>query len=243
MTKARSVDRGSPVPLWAQVLSDLRGRVAAGEFDERFPTDEQLRAEYGVSRQTIREAARRLQGDGVIVRERGRGSTLATSPVEQPLHTLYSLARTAQEQGLSEHSEVRRLERIPAGESRGPLGLADGDTVVYVERLRFVGDEPLSLHRSWLPYERAEGLLDADLRSGSLYDALGACCGVRVTGGWERIQPELPTGAMRRLLGVPDGQAVLVVDRLAIAGSTPVEWRRSVVRGDRYAFRAEWSAT
>lgn len=238
-----SVDRRSPVPLWAQVLEDLRERVAAGEFNERFPTDEQLRQEYGVSRQTIREAARRLQGDGVIVRERGRGSTLAASPVEQPLHTLYSLARTAQDHGFTEHSEVRRLERLRAGGAAEPLGLEPDDEVVFVERLRFVGEEPLSLHRSWLPLDRAMGLLDADLRTGSLYDALAACCGVRVTGGWERIQPELPTSELARLLGLEDGQAVLVVDRLAMAGRSPVEWRRSVVRGDRYAFRAEWSPT
>lgn len=236
-----SVDRRSPVPLWAQVFSDLRERVAAGEFTDRFPTDEQLRQEYGVSRQTIREAARRLQDDGVIVRERGRGSTLAGSPLEQPLHTLYSLARTAQDRGFSEHSEVRRLERMAAGEAGEPLGLDPDDEVVFVERLRFVGDEPLSLHRSWLPLDRAGGLLGADLRSGSLYDALVTCCGVRVTGGWERIQPELATPELRRLLGLGRGRAVLVVERLAMAGGTPVEWRRSVIRGDRYAFRADWS--
>ena len=236
-----ALDRHSPLPLWAQLLGDLRERLAAGEFRDRFPTDEELRLEYGVSRQTVREAARRLQGEGLIVRERGRGSTLAGAPLEQPLHTLYSLARTAQDRGLSEHSEVLAQRRDRAGEAAGPLGLDPDDEVVFVERLRYVGDEPISVHRSWLPAMRAAGLLDADLRSGSLYDALAACCGVRVTGGWERIQPDLPDPALRRLLRLGPRQAVLVVERLATAGVTPVEWRRSVVRGDRYAFRTDWS--
>lgn len=238
---AATLDRASALPLWAQLLADLRQRVAAGEFAERFPTDEELRLEYAVSRQTVREAARRLQGEGVIVRERGRGSALSASPLEQPLNTLYSLARTAHDLGLSERSEVRALRRERAGESAEPLAIGPGDEVVFVERLRYVGDEPLSLHRSWLPARLAAGLLRSDLRAGSLYDALAACCGLRVTGGSERIQPEIPDPELRRLLGLPARRAVLVVERRALAGGTPVEWRRSVVRGDRYAFRADWS--
>lgn len=239
----RILDRRSPLPLWAQVLADLRARVAAGGFTDRFPTDEELRREYGVSRQTVREAARRLQGDGVIVRERGRGTSLASPPLEQPLRALYSLALTAQELGLSERSEVRALHRVPAGDANGPLGLDPTDDVVFVERLRFVGEEPLSVHRSWLPATRAEGLLGADLATGSLYDALAERCGVRVTGGSEWIRPELPEADLRQLLHLGPRQAVLVVERLATAGGSPIEWRRSVVRGDRYAFRADWSPT
>jgi GntR family transcriptional regulator len=40
------------MPLWAQVLGDLRARLARGEFTGRFPGDEELRAQYGVSRHT-----------------------------------------------------------------------------------------------------------------------------------------------------------------------------------------------
>lgn len=236
-----SLDRASPLPLWAQLLADLRRRVAVGELDERFPTDEELRHQYGVSRQTVREALRRLQGEGLIVRQRGRGTALAGPPLEQPLGALYSLARTAKDLGLREHSEVRAQERAPAGEAAEHLGLGSDEEVVLIERLRYVGDEPISLHRSWLPVHLAAGLLDADLRSGSLYDVLAERCGVRVTGGREWIHPEVPDPALRELLHLTPDAAVLVVERLATAGDDPVEWRRSLVRGDRYAFRADWS--
>lgn len=241
MTTA-ALDRESPLPLWAQLLADLRRRVAAGEFAEGFPTDEELRQAYGVSRQTVREAARRLQADGVIVRQRGRGSALAGSVLEQPLQALYSLASTAEDLGLPERSEVRTLRREPAGPAAEALDIGEGAAVVYVERLRFVGEEPLSLHRSWLPATLAKGLLRRDLSSGSLYDALADSGGVRVTGGWERIRPAIPTPELRRLLGVPRGGALFEIERLATAGSVPVEWRQSVIRGDRYSLRADWSA-
>ena len=237
----RVLDRRSPLPLWAQLRADPRQRMAAGEFADRFATDEELRHEYGVSRQTVREAVRRLQGEGLIVRQRGRGTSLAGTSLEQPLHALYSLARTAQDLGLPESSRVLLLERRPAGEAAEPLELDPDDEAVVVERLRYVGEEPISLHRSWLPADRASGLLGADLRTGSLYDALAECCGIRVTGGSEWIRPGMADPEVGHLLGLRAEQPVLVVERVATAGAAPIEWRRSVVRGDRYAFRADWS--
>ncbi len=64
-----------------------------------------------------------------------------------------------------------------------------------------------------------------------------------MAGGWERTRPGLPDAALRRLLHLAPSSAVLVVERLALAGEVPVEWRHSVVRGDRYCFRAEWAPT
>ncbi len=69
---------------------------------------------------------------------------------------------------MPEHSEVLAQRREQAGDAAEPLGIEVGAAVVYVERLRFVGDEPLGLHRSWLPAALTEGLLGCDLASGSL---------------------------------------------------------------------------
>ena len=80
------LDRTSPLPLWAQIADDLRARLARNEFSERFPTDEDLVREYAVSRQTVREAVRRLEQAGVVERHRGRGTFLRPTPeFEQPL--------------------------------------------------------------------------------------------------------------------------------------------------------------
>lgn len=237
------VDRSSPTPLWAQIVVDLRARMAAGEFDERFPTDEELTASYAVSRQTVREAVRRLQTEGLVERRRGRGTTLVRRVLEQPLGALYSLALTVSDHGLAARNEILAAERQePDASIVAELALGEGEPVVFLERLRYAGDRPLSLERSWLPWSIGAALLGADLARSPLYQVLLETCGVRVSAGSERIAPVIPPPADRRRLEMPAGTAAFLVERRAFAASRPAELRRSTVRGDRYRFVAEWPA-
>lgn len=237
---SRRPDRASPLPLWAQVADDLRRRVADGVFTERLPSEAELVAEYDVSRNTVREAMRRLRDEGIILRERGRGTTVVDVEIERTLPGRYSLARAIEDQGLEERSDVVAVEARPAGDASGPLQIAADATVIFVERLRFAGDEPLALDRSRLPADIARPLLDADLTHGSLYDVLRERCDCRVTAGRETITPTAPSGPERAALNLGGDAAAFRVERLALSDGRPVEWRVSLVRGDRYRFVSTW---
>lgn len=237
---ARTLDRQSPLPLWAQVLDDLRARLDAGEFTERFPTDRELVAAYQVSRHTVREAVRRLQAEGLLDRERGRGSFVRTPRIEQPLGRLYSLFGSVEAQGYEQRSIVRALTERSDPEAARVLGVAADDPLVYIERVRMVADDPVALDCSWLPAAIARPLLGVDFTHTALYVELAQRCGVTPTSGWERIRPALPTAEQRRILGIGPRQPLFALERVARAGSRTVEWRHSVVRGDLYAFVARW---
>jgi GntR family transcriptional regulator len=235
------VDRNSALPLWAQVLGDLRRRLARGEFGAHFPGDEELTEEYGVSRHTVREAVRRLQAEGVVERGRGRGTFVTGRVIEQPLGALYSLFRSAEEQGFVQRSIVRRLEERRDEEAARVLGLPADEPLVYLERLRLADDEPIVLDSSWLPAALARPLLSTDFTRTALYRELHVQCGIRLDGGWERIRPVLPDEEQRALLGLPDGTPALAIERMASRETTPVEWRHSLVRADRFSYVARWS--
>jgi GntR family transcriptional regulator len=227
--------------LWAQVLDDLRRRLAEGDFADRFPTDQELVARYGVSRHTAREAVRRLQGEGILQRERGRGSFLRAGVVEQPLGTIYSLYRSLEEHGMVARSVVRELATVVEPTAARLLDEPADAPLVYLSRVRLADDEPMALDESWLPASIAAPLLAVDFRHTALYVELAQRCGVRASSGWERIVPALPTPAQAALLEIPREQPLFAIERLATANGRAVEWRRSVVRGDRYAFVAKWS--
>lgn len=234
------MDRSSPVPLWNQVLEDLRIRLDRGEFVDDFPTDLQLRDEYEVSRQTVREALRRLQGEGLIERGRGRGTFIRQRPIEQQLGTLYSLYRSAEEQGFVQHSSVRYLETRRDAEAAGMLDCDPKEPLVYLERLRLIDGRPVVLDCSWLPAKLASPLLGADFTHTALYKEMELRCGLRPDSGWERVSPVLPTPEQRDLLGLKPRTPAYCIERLACQGRMRVEWRHGVIRADRFRFVARW---
>ena len=97
------------------------------------------------------------------------------------------------------------------------------------------------LDRSRLPARVARRLLEAPLTHAGLYDGLARVCGVRVSGGSERVRPVVPVTAERRALGTAPGIAAFAIERLVHSEGVPIEWRQSLVRGDRYSLTAELS--
>ena len=238
----RTLDRDAPQPLWSQLLDDLRLRLDGGEFTDTFPGEHSLVDEYGVSRHTVREALRRLRADGVVTSSRGRTSRVSgPAEIEQPLGTLYSLFASVESTGRTQRSVVRALETVADAVVAERLGLEGSTPLLYLERLRLAGEEPLALDRVWLPAELAEPLLEADFTATALYTELAERCDVRLTGGAEHIRAVVPTAAERELLGVPGDVAAFAIERTGYVADRPVEWRHTLVRGDRFAVNAEFS--
>lgn len=237
----RPLDRASPLPLWAQLEIDLKRRIGAGAFDVRFPGEHELVAEYDVSRHTVRDALRRLRTSGVLESGRGRGTWLRRQRIEQPLGALYSLFRSVEASGLEQRSEVRVLEVRTDEAVAERLDRERRTEFVYLERLRLADGEPLAVDRSWLPRSVAGPLLEADFTHSGLYDELAALTGTRLTGGSEVITALMPDAATRKLLEIPQGCAAMEIRRLGCLRNTPVEWRETVIRGDRFSVTAQWS--
>lgn len=240
---ARRLSRVTGTPLWTQLLADLRRRLEQDEFGSSFPGELALVAEYGVSRHTVREAVRRLREEGVVVAGRGRPPRRAEpAEIEQPLTEIYSLFSAVEATGRVQRSVVRTLEVRADGVVAARLGLEESTPLVHLERLRLADAEPLAVDRVWLPERLAAPLLDVDFARTGLYAEYANRCGVRVTGGSERIRAVVPDAGERELLGIDDCVAAFAIDRIGLADGVPVEWRHTLVRGDRFSVTARFSA-
>ncbi|GAB3200906.1 GntR family transcriptional regulator PhnF [Nocardioides hungaricus] len=233
---ARRPDRTGGGPLWEQVRADVTRRLRRGEFREGFPSEATLVAEYKVSRQTVRQALRSLREAGLISAGRGRASRVAEKEISQQQGALYSLFASVERAGYRQRSEVRRLDARADGTVATRLGLEESSPLVYLERVRLADEVPLAMDRVWLPARLAAPLLDADFTRTSLYAELDRLCGVRLTGGSEQVRAAVPTVAERATLDIDERTAVLAIDRLGNLRGELVEWRQTLVRGDRFAF-------
>jgi GntR family transcriptional regulator len=238
-----ALDASDPLPLWAQLAGELRRRLSSGEFDERFPTEVELAGAFGVSRATVREAIRRLRGEGLLDARRGSGTFVVHRQLDEPILGTLGLAQAITAAGLVEASRVLRVEEGPAGENAArALGIGSHDTVLWVERLRYADGEPLALDLSALSLDasRRRAFVGGDLTQGSLYGILEARCALRITGGSEQLRAATCGPAERKLLRPGQGEGVFEVERVAYATDRAVEWRRSLVRGRSYVLSASW---
>ncbi|MDQ4116604.1 MAG: GntR family transcriptional regulator [Actinomycetota bacterium] len=234
--------RGDGRPLWHQLLSDLRQRLESGEFDDGLPGEFAIAGEYAVSRHTVREALRRLRDDGAVVSARGRVARRVTpEPIEQPLSEPYSLYVAVEATGRTQRSVVHVLDTRADGVVASRMGLEESTPLVYLERLRFADADPLAVDRIWLPLELAEPLLEVDFSHTGLYPEYRRRCGIRVTGGRENIRAVVPTEAEQHLLGIDGSVAALTIERCGLAEGRAVEWRHTLVRGDRFSVTAQFS--
>ena len=236
------LDRDSPMPLWAQLEAELQRRLEADEFAESFPTDLELTEAYEVSRHTVREAVRHLNKTGVLKRERGRGTVVNRSEFEQSLGTLYSLFQSVESTGVEQTSQILRLEVVVDTVAAAHLEMDEQAKLVLVERLRLAGGSPLAIDRAWLPHDIAAPLLEVDWTHTALYAELAHADAPVPNQGWERLTPIVPTPADRSRLGLRKTDAAFFLERLGCRDGRPIEWRTTIIRGDRYRFVSDWSA-
>ncbi len=230
------MDRSSPLPLWAQLLEDLRERINAGEFAVRFPTDKEMIEQYRVSRQTVREAVRRLEQEGVVVRRRGRGTNLTDKRFYQQLGTVYSLYRELEKMGHVQGSKILAQGTKHDSALAHEFGVPDDHLFFYLERIRFADLEAVAIDRLVMPMKFAAALAEANFEHTGLYDELEKRAGIVPTTGEERLTPVILSAEEATLLSCNEPTAGMRIQRTTYYGGEKLEKRETVVRGDRYCF-------
>ena len=226
-----------PVPLHHQLYVDLRERLDGGALrpGDKLPPERRLALTYGCSVITVRRALDELVRERRIERLPGRGTFVTAPPVERDLAALTSFTQEMHERGLDPHTRVVEARRSTADRRVAEaLDLRIGAPTLYLERVRSVGGRPLLLEQVHLPAERFAGLLAEDLEHGSLYDILARRYGVHLLRAREAIEPVLPSAREANLLEQDPRQPALLLELIAFStGDVPVEYCRSLVRGDR----------
>ncbi|MGW6740590.1 GntR family transcriptional regulator [Streptomyces sp. NPDC055025] len=132
-------------------------------------------------------------------------------------------------------ARVLEFRTVGAGARVGRrLGLSPAAEVVHVARLRFVDGGAVALEYLHLPAELVPGLTPARMESG-FYAYLREERRITLTEAVQSIEPTVLSEDEAELLGVPVFSPALLFDRITSdASGRPVEYVRSLYRGDRY---------
>lgn len=234
---AARVDRTSPVPLYYQLAQQLEHAIESGELARgtQLGNEIMLADQLGLSRPTVRRAIGYLVDRGLLVRKRGVGTQVMQPRVRRPLE-LTSLYDDLAGGGQEPSTQVLSLDKLPASDAVAhALGLADGEPVLSVERLRLAHGEPLAVLRNYLPVDLVTLSTEALERTG-LYPLMRAA-GVRLHLATQTVGARSATAAEARLLGDQRGAPLLTMRRTAYDDSgRAVEFADHYYRASLYSF-------
>jgi GntR family transcriptional regulator len=238
------VNRTSKLPLYQQLYDILRADLQRGEWQpgSLLPSEADLTARYAVSRITVRQVLGMLTKEGLIYRQRGRGTFAAHPTVEQGAGRIVSFTEDMRRRGFEPASRVLSSGLLPApSDIAAKLQIPAGEELACIERLRLADDEPMSLERSFLVHRLFPGILQRrDYSRDSLRQVLEERYRVHIGRAAQVIRAVPATRSLARLLSVPARSPLLFVERTSYsADDTPVEYLRIHFRADRYALHGE----
>lgn len=223
------------VPKYYEVRQWLRQQIDGLPPGTPVPPERTLSDRFNISRTTVRQALHDLAVEGRIVRMQGRGTFVATPKVTQSLQ-LTSYTQDMREQGLRPGA---RLIDVTVTNSENDvatrLELDEGALVTRIERVRFANGEPMAVETVYLDHNRFPGVGDMLDEDTSLYAILEAEYQVVPVRGEETIETVLAPPSVSHLLGTDSTTPMLMLTRTSRdADDRPVEYVRSLYRGDRF---------
>ena len=235
---------------YRQLAADLRQAVAAGGYPpgQRLPTEAELVASTGLSRQTVRRAFQELVSEGVIYRIRGRG-TFAVPGEGKYLRSFGSIDDLM---ALSLDTELRVVEPLHVLAS---VAVADTlrvpeDSVMAMSFLRLHDGVPFCYTRVHVPLEIGRRLRElpelgaltepGDRARFTVISLVDQVSDRQIHNAVQNATAVAADPDTARRLGCPAGVPVLRIERLySDRDLVPLELAINHFHPDRYSYRLQ----
>ena len=232
------------VPRYYQLKEILEKRIQSGEFQagDKFPTDDELCQEYGLSRGTVRRAVEMLITAGLLRREQGRG-TFINSPQKAPVFfRLASFDEEMKARGWKPRTTlVSRRSFSANAEVAKQLQIPTGEKAIEIIRLRLADEKPIAYETRYLSYKTCPQLLEEDLENQSIHSLLIDKYSIPLVRACYTVEARVLSKNEADFLQVETGSAGFAIERVTYTlDDKPVTWYRTVYRGDVYRFSAEF---
>jgi GntR family transcriptional regulator/GntR family frlABCD operon transcriptional regulator len=204
------------IPQYRKLYEILRKHIITGVYTEGdlLPSENELCSAYEMARPTVRHALETLVKDGLILKKQGKGSIVRKPP--QNIGIL-SISGTASAVGVRYlKTDILQKPEVRTWPGDFPFELTELEAesgCVYMERLRFVEEEPVFYDVNHLPNIFLPRITQRSFENKSLFEILRQNYQIEILGGEQKLKAVKPTVQLRQLLRLKPGQPVLYIER------------------------------
>lgn len=231
------VDKKSPIPVYYQLKNIVLKKIQSGEFAEGslIPSERDLGESLEISRMTVRQALNQLVAEGVLYREKGRGTFVSKSKIEQ--RNIMSFSDSVAKKGLVPTTRVLHFSKVNMDEDIAViLGLKSGEKVYDIKRLRLAGGTPVGIEEAFIPERYCAGLENYDLTL-SLYKLIKEEYSYTINYIDNVIESSKPSKEEKEQLDISSNVPVLRITGVNYTESDiKLFFERSVYRSDEYKY-------
>ena len=231
------VDKKSPIPVYYQLKNIILKKIQSGEYAEGslIPSERDLGESLDISRMTVRQALNQLVAEGVLYREKGRGTFVSRSKIEQ--RNIMSFSDTVAMKGLVPTTRVLHFTKISIDEDIASiLGIKANEKVYVLKRLRLANGVPVGIEEDFIPEKYCSSLEKFDLTL-SLYKLIKDEYSYTISYIDNVIEASKPTKEEREQLDISNNVPVLRITGVNYT-ETDIKlfYERSVYRSDEYKY-------
>jgi GntR family transcriptional regulator len=241
-------------PMYQQIAEKLRTRIEKGELapGAQLPTELELRDQYSSSRNTIRDAIKRLTSQGLVETRPGQG-TFVTPRIDPFVTTLTDEPWKGGDSSAVYLSEVNKSNRtpsfnpprveiqVPSAEVTRRLRVPPDTQVVSRHESRHIDGIPWSLQTSFYPMDfitkgATRLLMAEDIEQGAV-SYLAETIGVKQVGYRDWITARVPNANEQSFFGLAYDATVFEIFRTGFDQTgTPLRVTVTVWPADRTQF-------
>ena len=234
------IEKNFGLPYYLQIYNELRGRIKTQVYlpDQPIPSENELSGEFRVARTTIRNAIKRLLDEGLIYTVKGKGSYVSKPKIEQSLFKFYSFGRDYSD--LNKQTVLVEVKTVTDSNLQEILSLSAKDNIKQITRIRKLDNVPVIIETSNIPANLVPDIDALDLENSSIYDLLEQHYKLHLLKAKEYLDTSITDSYSSKLLEIDKGNSVFVTERITYgAGEKPIEYRKSIIRSDKFRFSVE----
>lgn len=206
--------------------------------EEKVPSENKLAELFGVSRMTARKALDSLVTRGYLYKAKGKGTFVRDRENRYDIYLdeMIGFTGRVERSGKTPRTDVRTFEvRRPSENTAAKLGIGPREEIFYIERVRYIDDEPVILEVTYMPVKVSPDLTREDIEK-SKYAYLREH-NHRIDEMIKEYIPVIPSPEVRKILFLDKNMAMFKIELISkLENSSVFEYTKIYYNQNKYRF-------